>query len=216
MRLTISHSWRPLAVAGRPAQRLRGVMDMDAILDLVVTGCAALGVLFMQLGVGTSIDLEMVRTSFRAPVSILIGFACQFGMMPALAYTACILADFEGYTAIGLILICSAPGGTMSNAVVPFAGGDAALSVMMTLCSSVLAFGVWPALTVLYSQRFTVDQDVNIPLEHIVLSVAMSCVPVPIGAYLQVCQGSRAQARCVRLHPHRSLQAQCGSLGARH
>jgi BASS family bile acid:Na+ symporter len=88
------------------------------------------------------------------------------------------LLGYTGYLAVGLILICSAPGGTMSNAFVMYAHGDTALSVVMTLVSSLVAFVMWPALTGFYGGLLPDDEqdDLVIPQLEMMLTIALGAL----------------------------------------
>ena len=157
-----------------------------ALLDAIVLVCAGLGVLVLQTGVGTTTNFDTFRNVLKAPAGIVIGFFCQFGLLPFLAYLACLVMGFRGYLAVGLILICSAPGGTMSNAFVMYAYGDTSLSVVMTTLSCFVAFVTWPLLTTFYSGLLTGEEErVNVPILTMAGSILAGTLPVPLGAYLQ-------------------------------
>jgi predicted Na+-dependent transporter len=53
--------------------------------------------------------------------------------------------------AIGLILMGCMPGGTTSNIFTYFSKGTLALSIMMTVCSTLVAVAMVPALLAFYS-----------------------------------------------------------------
>lgn len=159
----------------------------STVLDLVVLVSAGAGVIFLQTGVGTTTNFGTFRGVLKAPIGIVIGFVCQFGLLPFLAYTMCRINGFQGYLAVGLILICSAPGGTMSNAFVMYAYGDTSLSVVMTTLSCFMAFILWPLLTSFYSGLLSgpSEEAVSIPVPEMVGSILAGTVPVPLGALLQ-------------------------------
>jgi predicted Na+-dependent transporter len=59
----------------------------------------------IMLGMGASLTFKDFRIAFRKPQGILVGLACQYGIMPFLAYLIAVALDFPPALAIGLILI---------------------------------------------------------------------------------------------------------------
>lgn len=72
------------------------------------------------------------------------------------------------------------PGGTASNVVCYLAGGDVALSITMTVCSTLLAIVLTPLLTWLY-----VGQAVSVPVLKMLVSIfKIVLLPVGVGVLL--------------------------------
>jgi hypothetical protein len=67
--------------------------------------------------------------------------ACQYGIMPLLGYLMAGRAGLPPALAVGLILMGCMPGGTTSNIFTYFSKGVLALSIMMTICSTLVAVG---------------------------------------------------------------------------
>jgi len=112
-----------------------------------------LGLMMMviMLGMGASLTFKDFRIAFRKPKGILIGLVCQYGIMPFVAYTLALLLGLAPALAIGLILMGCMPGGTTSNIFAYFSKGTLALSIMMTICSTLVAVAVVPLLLAFYS-----------------------------------------------------------------
>ncbi len=101
----------------------------------------------VMFGMGMTLKLEDFREIFRRPRDVLIGLLAQFTIMPLLAYTLATLFKLPAEIAAGVILVGTCPGGTASNVMTYLAKGDLALSVSMSMASTILAPIVTPILT---------------------------------------------------------------------
>lgn len=104
----------------------------------------ALGV--VMLGMGLTLRWEDFRAVFRQPVSVLIGVVAQFAIMPTLAFVFAKVFRLEPELALGLILVGCCPGGTASNVIAFLSGANVPLSVLMTMCSTLLSVVLTPLL----------------------------------------------------------------------
>jgi BASS family bile acid:Na+ symporter len=101
----------------------------------------------IMLGMGLTLTLDDFRRIVRIPRPVALGFAAQFTLMPLLAWGIATALKLETPFAVGLILVGCCPGGTASNLVTFLARGDVALSVVMTMCSTLAAVVMTPLLT---------------------------------------------------------------------
>lgn len=88
------------------------------------------------------------------PVPILLGYLCQYGIMPCLAFTISRIANLSPAFATGLIILGCCPGGQASNVATFVARGDVALSVLMTTASTMAAAVMTPLLVTLLAGQF--------------------------------------------------------------
>jgi BASS family bile acid:Na+ symporter len=101
-----------------------------------------LGILIVPLiqvimfGMGTTLSTADFGRIFKAPWPIFIGFLLQFSVMPLVGLTLAKIFKFGLEIAAGMVLVGSCPGGVASNLMTYLAGGDVALSVTMTSCST--------------------------------------------------------------------------------
>ena len=101
----------------------------------------------IMFGMGMTLKAEDFREIFRRPRDVLIGLALQFTIMPIIAYVLATLFQLPAEIAAGVILVGTCPGGTASNVMTYLAKGDLALSVSMTMASTILAPIATPILT---------------------------------------------------------------------
>ncbi|MBN2091850.1 bile acid:sodium symporter family protein [candidate division KSB1 bacterium] len=93
----------------------------------------------IMFGMGTTLSLQDFTRVLVMPIPVLIGFVLQFTIMPLIGFTLATLFNYEPEVAAGIILVGSCPGGVASNLMTYLAGGDVALSVTMTSCSTLLS-----------------------------------------------------------------------------
>ena len=113
------------------------------------------GIMFMM-------GLTLRRADFRRvaadPRPVMVGVACQFVIMPLLALTLATMLQLSSQLTAGMVLVGSCAGGTASNVITYLARGDVALSISMTLASTLLGVVATPFLCSFYlSQTVAVD-----------------------------------------------------------
>jgi bile acid:Na+ symporter, BASS family len=111
-----------------------------------------------MLGMGLTLKIEDFKTVGRMPGSVALGFGAQYTIMPLCGWLIATILQLEPGLAVGIILVASCPGGMASNMISYLAKANVALSVVLTLCSTVLAFFFTPMWTsLLAGSRVPVD-----------------------------------------------------------
>lgn len=108
---------------------------------------------FVMLCMGLTLTFDDFRRIARMPGLVAIGFVAQYSIMPLLAWGIATGLDLPAHFAVGLILVGCCPGGTASNLVSYIAKADVALSVVMTVCSTLAAVILTPLLTQLFAGK---------------------------------------------------------------
>ncbi|GAA0282065.1 bile acid:sodium symporter family protein [Alteraurantiacibacter aestuarii] len=101
----------------------------------------------IMLGMGLTLSLDDFRRVLAMPRCVGAGVALQFTVMPLAGISFALLFGLEQGLAVGLILVSCCPGGTASNVVTYLARANVALSVTMTMCSTLVAIVLTPMLT---------------------------------------------------------------------
>lgn len=101
----------------------------------------------VMFGMGMTLKLNDFRLVFQRPRDVFIGALAQFTIMPTLAWLLATIFNLPPDLAAGVILVGTCPGGTSSNVMTYLAKGDVALSVSMTMTTTILAPIVTPLLT---------------------------------------------------------------------
>ena len=110
----------------------------------------------------------------------MVGFCCQFLLMPLLSYGLGYLLLQTNYERLGLLLLGCCPGGVGSNFWTAMLGGDINLSVTMTFFSSVAAFAM-TSLWIFVLGSPLVSEDVPIPFLQLAIALVSFAVPVVLG-----------------------------------
>ncbi len=142
-----------------------------------------LGILIVPLiqvimfGMGTTLSLQDFTRVFKMPFPVFVGLALQFIIMPLLGLSLAKLFQFDPEISAGIVLIGSCPGGVASNLMTYLAGGNVALSVTMTSCSTLAS----PVLTPLLMDKLA-GQFIEISFLDMMFGIInMIIVPILAG-----------------------------------
>jgi len=135
----------------------------------------------IMLGMGASLTPRDFVLAFRRPYGLLIGLVSQYGFMPLIGFGLASILPVPPVVAIGILIISCMPGGTTSNMFTYFSKGNLALSLLMTVNSTLFGVLLIPLLLVLYAGALEVD----IPRENVIVTLVLLLVPVAIGMGLR-------------------------------
>ena len=111
---------------------------------------------------------------------ICLGILLQFLIMPILGFLLVKFFYIEQILGLGVILVGCAPGGTASNVICYLANGDVALSISLTVCSTILAVFLMPTLFLFYT-----GSSIEIPIYQMMFSIfKIVVIPVSLGIIL--------------------------------
>jgi bile acid:Na+ symporter, BASS family len=144
----------------------------------------AIMIIFIMLGMGASLTWKDFFTALKRPWGIAIGLISQFGFMPLIAFALASAFQLHPLYAIGLIIMGSTPGGTTSNIFTYFSKGNLALSILMTVNSTLAAIIMMPLLLWIYGGFYT-SSEFAIPIGNITLTLGVLLVPVLIGMIIR-------------------------------
>lgn len=148
-----------------------------------------IGLGIIMLGMGLTLKVEDFRRVWQRPAAIGLGVILQFAVMPLLGWGIAHLFNFSEGMAVGLILVACCPGGTASNVVAFLARADVALSVSMTMTSTLAAVVLTPLLTKFYAGEYVPVEAWEL-LKSILLIVIL---PVALGVTANRLFGKVAQ-----------------------
>lgn len=134
----------------------------------------------IMFGMGATLSLSDFLNTIRKPKGVLVGFLLQFGVMPPAAYLIAVLLNLPEEQRIGLVMVGSVAGGTASNVISYLAGGNVALSITMTVCSTIGGVFLTPLLSALYLEKI-----VDVPMTDMFYSI-LQIVALPVGLGLAV------------------------------
>ena len=100
--------------------------------------------IIVMFGMGMTLTWDNFRRILKSPLVILLGFSLQYLIMPAAGYFVSVLFNLSPVMMAGVVLVGCSPGGTASNVITYLGNGDVALSITLTLTSTVLAVFLTP------------------------------------------------------------------------
>lgn len=131
----------------------------------------------IMFGMGTTLSLADFGRVFKMPWPVFVGMVLQFSVMPLVGFTVAKTFGFPPEIAAGIVLVGACPGGVASNLMAYLAGGDVALSVTMTSCSTLMSPIMTPLMMKLLAGRLVTVKFVGMMLSII----NMIIVPVLAG-----------------------------------
>jgi BASS family bile acid:Na+ symporter len=149
-------------------------------------------ILIIMFGLGAGLTPKDFALALRRPWGLFIGWITQFGIMPLTAYVliVTVLIPFSDpkdvmFVALGALIMGSVPAGTTSNLFTYFSKGNLALSVTMTVHSTLWAFIMTPASLYLYSRLIGIDESLSIEFSELAIVIVGLIIPVALGMLLR-------------------------------
>ena len=113
-------------------------MSIDVLLP------AALA--FIMFSVGLALRADDFHQVFQAPRALVIGLCGQLVVVPLAALAVVFLFELPPALGMGLMILAACPGGASSGFLTHVARGNAALSLTLTVISSLAALATFPLL----------------------------------------------------------------------
>lgn len=142
---------------------------------------------FMMLGIGLSVKKQNFIDLKNNKKAILGGFLLQVVLMPLLVLLLILLFNIRAEYAVALMLLACCPGGVTSNAITFAFSGIVALSVVLTLLSSLISPFIIPTVTAWSLEHFMgehVRQNFSLTTTIGKLFI-LSIVPILLGLLIQ-------------------------------
>lgn len=131
-------------------------------MNLILIVIPILIILMFDLGLG--LKLSAFRELVKSPKSVLLGLTGQIILLPLVAFALGSLFNLEPLFFLGFMLIACSPGGSSSNVFSMLAGGNVALSVLLTTLSSVMTLFTLPLIMNASIAYLDARQDVSVAL----------------------------------------------------
>jgi BASS family bile acid:Na+ symporter len=137
----------------------------------------------IMLGMGASLTPRDFVLALKRPYGMLIGLVSQYGFMPLIGLILALTLPVSDPIKIGFLIMGCMPGGTTSNIFTYFSRGNLALSVLMTVNSTIVGIVAIPLLIVTYVAILTATGSISlvVPAQNIIITLILLLVPVAIG-----------------------------------
>lgn len=134
----------------------------------------------VMLTMGLTLSWHDFKKVWQNRLVVGLGISIQFLIMPFAAWLLSLLFGLSLELTVGMMLVGATAGGTASNVIAYLAKGDVALSVSMTLVSTLVAVALLPLLTWLY-----IGEAVAVPAGSMFIALLeIIVVPLLLGMLL--------------------------------
>ncbi|XP_039264967.1 hepatic sodium/bile acid cotransporter-like [Styela clava] len=157
-------------------------------LSQSLTALSILILVEVMLGLGCSVEIDLLRKHIKKPIGILVAGFTQFILMPLIAFGLAKAANLSSVPALATLVTASVPGGILSNILACLIKGDMSLSILMTTTSTILALAFIPLNLFLYGSHWLpVDTGLGtiVPYSSIILSFALMIGPTLCGIFIK-------------------------------
>lgn len=129
---------------------------------------------------GVTLTIDDFKLAIKKPKIVGLTVVLQFLIMPLSAFLISKILGLSVELTVGMVLVGAVSGGTASNVMAYIAKADVALSITMTVVSTLLSVIVTPYLTLLY-----VGQSVPVPALNMLFSIVkLVFLPVLAGVII--------------------------------
>ncbi len=101
--------------------------DGSNVLDTVIAALGIVGLFLLMLSLGCHINFNDIAKHLKRPWSIILGMACQYILLPLVAFCGALAFSLDPNTAVGFMIGFTCPGGGISSIATLIADGDFAL-----------------------------------------------------------------------------------------
>ncbi|MDD9938755.1 MAG: bile acid:sodium symporter [Myxococcales bacterium] len=169
------------------------VTSMSEVQQLVEAYLIPAQLVLAMLGMGATLTVGDFLDVMRERVSVIVGLSLQWLFVPALALAIVYGFELSAGWAVGFLLIAVVPGGTASNLFTFLGRGNTALSVSITLVTTVGSVLSVPLMLRLLADSYVPD-DFAFPTGRIVTEiVAYLIAPLALGMWLLRASPVRAE-----------------------
>jgi len=140
----------------------------------------------LMFELGLTLNLNDFKLFMKRPKPVIAGLVGQLVFLPVLAFILARLFGLEAVFFIGMMLIACSPGGSSSNVFSMLAGGDVALSVSLTACSSILTLFTIPLIMGFVTQQVGIEADIHLPVGSLIMqNIVLMLVPIALGIFIR-------------------------------
>jgi BASS family bile acid:Na+ symporter len=125
-----------------------------------------------MLGMGATLRLRDFIAVFRRPAALLLGLVIQWVVVPLVAWQLLVAIDPVPGVAIGLALCAAIPGGTMSNVFTFLGRGHVALSIALTVVTTLACLVITPVILGLLISQY-MPAEFEMPVAQIATEITL-------------------------------------------
>ena len=136
----------------------------------------------LMFDLGLTLRPADFRLVMERPKAVLVGFVGQIVLLPLIGLAIGYGFQMEAVFFLGVMLIACSPGGSSSNVFSMLAGGDVALSVSLTMLSSIVTLFTGPLVMSYATGLVGENQSITLPVGNLLVqNLVLMLVPIVIG-----------------------------------
>jgi len=142
-------------------------------------------IMLTSIQMGMILDIEVLKELVRRPIQILIGFICQYGFMPLIAFTITKIFRYKPIYGLALFVVGCCPGASQSNQWTVVFDGDLNLSAFMSFASTVSSFFMMPLWLYTFGQyAYLRELKIRIPFFNLMTTLLTVIGPLSLGMFI--------------------------------
>jgi BASS family bile acid:Na+ symporter len=136
----------------------------------------------LMFDLGLTLRPADFRLVMERPKAVLVGVVGQIVLLPLIGLAIGYGFQMEAVFFLGVMLIACSPGGSSSNVFSMLAGGDVALSVSLTMLSSIVTLFTGPLVMSYATGLVGENQSITLPVGNLLVqNLVLMLVPIVIG-----------------------------------
>ena len=136
----------------------------------------------LMFDLGLTLRPADFRLLVERPRAVLVGLVGQILLLPLIGLAVAYGFQLEAVFFLGVMLIACSPGGSSSNVFSMLAGGDVALSVSLTMLSSIITLFTGPLVMSYATGLVGENQSITLPVGNLLVqNIVLMLVPIVIG-----------------------------------
>ncbi|PCI32518.1 MAG: hypothetical protein COB54_07195 [Alphaproteobacteria bacterium] len=154
-------------------------MDTSLLTDVILP----LALASLMFGMGLLLRMEDFFYLTRNPRTLLIGLTSLLVVTPILGWGIAVFSSLDPIMAVGIVMVCTCPGGTFSNLLTSYAKGNLALSISMTASVTLIYLWFGPIVINLALGYFMDDKvNMHLPILNTLIQIfTYTLAPIILG-----------------------------------
>jgi BASS family bile acid:Na+ symporter len=156
-------------------------------LSRLTTTVLPIAIVLMMMGIGLGLNLNAFKQVLQSPSALVCGLIAQLVMLPVVGFGVAALFPLAPELAVGVVIVGACPGGATSNMVTYLVRGNLALSVALTVLSTMVTVVTIPFVVNFGVQQFMSEAVVlQLPILKTMVQLAtLKILPLDTGMVMQ-------------------------------
>ncbi|TDQ27772.1 bile acid:sodium symporter family protein [Tenacibaculum caenipelagi] len=163
--------------------------DIKINFDTEALWMLNLALAIIMFGIALDIKVDDFKRLINNPKILFVGLLSQFILLPFLTFVLVYIIKPYPSFALGMMLVAACPGGNVSNFYSKMANGNAALSVSLTACATIICLIMTPLNLELWASLYKptnlILKNVSLnPFDLFKLVLLILGIPIVLGMFV--------------------------------